>query len=210
MSTPNAATAVSPPALGADGLVLEGIVTTVDADGRPHLAPMGPIVSDQVDRLWFRLYQTSNTYRNIKRTGVGVFHVTDDVELLARTAVDRLETFPAMAPARDVEGWIIEDACRWYAFRLESLDESTERSAGVARVVACGTRREFFGFNRAKHAVLEAAILATRVGILPAQEIGAEFARLAPMVRKTGGAAEVRTFAFLERFVLDAIDDAHR
>jgi hypothetical protein len=201
---------VEPPALGVEGRVLEGIVTTVDADGRPHLAPMGPIVNDAFDRLWFRLYQTSNTYRNIKRTGVGVFHVTDDVELLARTAVDRLETFPAMTPASAVEGWILDDACRWYAFQLESLDEATERAAGGARVVARGALREFFGFNRAKHAVVEAAILATRVGILPAQEIGAEFARLAPLVRKTGAAAEVRAFAFLESYVLTAIDDAHR
>ena len=34
--------------------------------------------------------------------------------------------------------------------------------------------REFFGFNRAKHAVLEAAILATRVELLPADEILSE------------------------------------
>jgi hypothetical protein len=196
--------------LGVDGRVLEGIVTTVDADGRPHLAPMGPLVNDAFDRLWFRLYQTSNTYRNLKRTRVGVFHVTDDVELLARTAVDRLESFPAMTPTMEVEGWIIDDACRWYAFELESLDNSTERAGGIARVVSRGALREFFGFNRAKHAVVEAAILATRVDILPAQEIGAEFARLAPLVRKTGAAAEVRAFAFLESYVLAAIDDAHR
>jgi hypothetical protein len=209
MSTPRSA-AVPPPTLGADGRVLEGIVTTIDADGRPHLAPMGPIVNEHFDRLWFRLYQTSNTYRNIKRTGAGVFHITDNVELLARTAVDRLETFPAMTPAASVEGWVIDDACRWYAFRLESLDETTERAAGVARVVARGIGREFFGFNRAKHAVVEAAILATRVYLIPAQDIGFEFARLAPLVRKTGAAAEVRAFAFLEQYVLDAIEDAHR
>jgi hypothetical protein len=208
MSKPHAT--VEPPALGVDGRVLEGIVTTVDADGRPHLAPMGPIVNDDFDRLWFRLYRTSNTYRSIKRSGVGVFHVTDDVELLARAAVDRLVTFPSMTPASAIEGWILDDACRWYAFRLESLDEATERAAGVARVVASGALREFFGFNRAKHAVVEAAILATRVGILPAEAIGAEFARLAPLVRKTGAAAEVRAFAFLESYVLAAIDDAHR
>jgi hypothetical protein len=209
MSTPRPA-AVPSPTLGADGRVLEGIVTTVDADGLPHLAPMGPIVDERLERLWFRLYQTSHTYQNIKRTGAGVFHVTDDVELFARTAVDRLETFPAMSPASAGEGWILDGACRWYAFQLESLDESTERAAGVARVVGSGSIREFLGFSRAKHAVVEAAILATRVHLLPAQDIGAEFARLAPLVRKTGAASEVRAFAFLENYVLEAIEDSHR
>lgn len=207
---PPRSAAVLPPALGVEGRVLEGIVTTIDADGRPHLAPMGPIVDERLERLGFRLYQTSHTYRNIKRTSVGVFHVTDDVELLARTAVDRLERFPPMSPTSDVEGWILDDACRWYAFRLESLDESAERAAGVARVVGRGTNREFLGFNRAKHAVVEAAILATRVHLLPAQDIGAELARLAPLVSKTGAAAEVRAFAFLESYVLEAIEDARR
>lgn len=210
MFTTRSKSSVSPPALGAEGRVLEGIVTTVDAEGRPRLAPMGPIVGETVDRLWFRLYPTSHTFQNIKRTGVGVFHVTDDVELLARAAVDRLVTFPPMSPAIDVDGWVLDNACRWYAFRLESLDESTERAAGVARVVGSGTVREFLGFNRAKHAVVEAAILATRVHLLPAQDLGAEFARLASLVRKTGGAAEVRAFAFLENYVLEAIEDAHR
>ena len=69
-----------------------------------------------------------------------------------------------------------------------------------AEVVERGRLRDFCGFNRAQHAVLEAAILATRVERLPADEIFAQLDRLRPLVEKTGGAAEERAWAFLDQF----------
>jgi hypothetical protein len=57
--------------------------------------------------------------------------------------------------------------------------------------------RDFFGFNRAKHAVVEAAILATRTDFLPIDEILADFDKLASLVQKTGGDDEHRAFQLL-------------
>jgi hypothetical protein len=193
------------PTLGADGLVLEGVVTTLDGDGSPHLAPMGPIVDAEVNCLCLRPFTTSATFANLKRSGCGVFHVTDDVELLARAAVAQLTALPRLLPAAAIPGVIVADACRWYAFQVESLDDSRERAEVTARVVDRGAIREFVGFNRAKHAVVEAAILASRVKILPPQELSSEFARLAPLVQKTGAAAERRAFEFLRQVVQEAV-----
>jgi hypothetical protein len=190
-----------PPKLGAEGRILEGIVTTLGCDGSPNISPMGPIVDDALDRLWLRPFQTSTTYQNLKRTGVGVFHLTDDVELFAHAAVGQPHPLPTLRPAEKIEGVILADACRWFAFEIESLDDSAERTSIVARVVDRGVERDFLGFNRAKHAVLEAAILATRVHLLDAKEIQAEFARLAIPIEKTGAAAEHRAFNFLRVYV---------
>jgi uncharacterized protein len=182
-------------------MILEGLVTTLNADGSVNLAPMGPIVDERMEHLVFRPFQTSTTFANLQRTGEGVFHVTDDVELLAHAAVGMLAALPEMHPAKAVAGMILTDACRWYAFRARSIDTSGERVRIEAEVVDRGSQREFFGFNRAKHAVLEAAILATRIGILPANEIRAELAQLAPPVAKTGGPSETAAFEFLRSFI---------
>ena len=198
----------TPPTLGADGRILEGIVTSLNADGRVNIAPMGPIVDDALDRLWLRPFQTSMTYRNLMRTGRGVFHVTDDVELLAQTAVGQPSPLPRLIATPSGDELIIADACRWYAFEIESLDDSTERTNIVARVTDRGALREFLGFNRAKHAVLEAAILATRVHLLGVQEVLAEFDRLQVAVDKTGAAAEQRAMAFLRAHVTGAAEQA--
>ena len=85
-------------------------------------------------------------------------------------------------------------------FEVESLDDSSR--ADHDRVPRRGPRRDprpFFGFNRAKHAVLEAAILATRIGILPDDEIRREMERLAIPVEKTAGQQERRAFEFLRQ-----------
>lgn len=189
--------ALEPPVLGAEGRILEGIVTTLNVSGEANISPMGPLVGEPLERLWLRPFRTSTTYQNLKRTGCGVFHVTDDVLLLAQAAVGQPDPLPRLLPASAVEGVILADACRWYAFEVESLDDSAERTSIVATIVDRGEQREFLGFNRAKHAVLEAAILATRVHLLPAGEILAEFDRLRAPVDKTGAAAEQRAFRFL-------------
>lgn len=196
--------------MNGDELILEGIVTTLSADGAVNISPMGPRVDVAFTHLLLRPYQTSTTYRNLKRTGQGVLHVTDDVELIAQAAIGQPEPLPPLKPAVAVEGKIIASACRWYAFKVKLLDDSQERTEIHCEVVASGTLREFFGFNRAKHAVLEAAILATRTDFLPAAEILGEFARLRTLVEKTGGAAEWRAFELLHRVTGDRLSAKNR
>ena len=191
-----------PPTLGATGRILEGIVTTHNADGSVNISPMGPIVDDSFDRLWLRPFQTSTTFQNLKRDRVGVFHITDDVELFAQAAVGAPDPPPHLIPSRAVRGAIIATACRWFAFEVESLDDSEQRTSIVARVVDRGTLRDFLGFNRAKHAVIEAAILATRTHLIDRQQLLAEIDRLASPIEKTGAAAEVRAFEFLRRYIV--------
>jgi len=185
-------------------MILEGLVTTLDPGGSVHVAPMGPIVDESFTTLRLRPFQKSQTYANLKRTSCGVFHVVDDVLLLARAAVGLLPETPPTVPAEKIRGAVLADCCRWYEFEVRECDDSQARAELSAQVVYAGRRRDFFGFNRAKHAVVEAAILATRVHLIPRAEILSEFERLRPAVVKTGRPAESDAFALLERFVREA------
>ena len=64
-----------------------------------------------------------------------------------------------------------------------------------------GIRREFIGFNRARHAVLEAAIYATRLHLLPRESIESELERLQVIVDKTAGPHELEAMALLADFI---------
>ncbi len=185
-------------------MILEGIVTTLSVDGSANISPMGPRVDERFETLLLRPYQTSMTYANLKRSGEGVLHVVNDVLVLAQAAIDQLDPPPALVRCEAVAGVILADACRWYAFRVRSIDDRQPRTEIVADVVGYGRQRDFFGFNRAKHAVIEAAILATRIALLPRAEIEAEFNRLAIMVEKTGGPREHQAFEMLRNFVRNA------
>ena len=181
-------------------MILEGIVTTLNPDGSPNIAPMGPRVEPGMRRFVLRPYRTSTTYRNLKTTGEGVLHVTDDVLILARSAIG-LPVDAATRRADAVEGRVILDACRYYEFRVTDLDDREDRTTILAETVAEGRIRDFFGLNRAKHAVVEAAILATRIEFLPLDEIRAEYRKLAVLVEKTGGRAEQAAFSLLDEHV---------
>src|SRR4051794_11600740 len=119
--------------------ILEGLVTTLDAAGGPHLAPMGPHVEGPVfTRFLLRPYPTSQTYRNLLACGEGVLHVTDDVVLLAGAALGGVEPPPASSPAACVRGWVLRDACRYFEFRVVTIDDSQERVRIEAEVVHAG------------------------------------------------------------------------
>ena len=155
-------------------MILEGIVTTVSPQSAVNVAPMGPRIDGDMRRFLLRPFPTSQTCQNLRKHGEGVLHVTDAVLLLARAAVGKLEPLPEMMPAAKVRGFVLTGACRYFEFRVPSIDDSEERVRTRCETVHVGRIRDFFGFNRGKHAVVEAAILATRVDILPLAGIAEE------------------------------------
>ena len=182
-------------------MILEGIVTTISPEGSINIAPMGPQIGATMERFVLRPFRTAQTYHNLKAHGEGVLHVTDDVLLLAKAALGPVEPLPTMIPAKFIRGAVLQDTCRYYEFRVTSLDDREERTRIEATVLHVDRLRDFFGFNRAKHAVVEAAILATRTAFLPLEEIEAEYRKLAVLVDKTGGPQEQQAFALLREHV---------
>ncbi|MFP6770675.1 MAG: DUF447 domain-containing protein, partial [Planctomycetaceae bacterium] len=181
-------------------------MTTVSPSGELNLAPMGPEVDGSLSRLVLRPFQTSTTFTNLVERSEGVFHVTDDVLLLARAAIGTVVPSPETFAAEVVQGRVVAGACRWYEFRIEEIDTSSERAALTARVVHSGRLRDFVGLHRARHAVVEAAILATRVHLLPPDDLRRQFADLAVTVDKTAGPQEREAFELLESHVVEAMD----
>lgn len=183
--------------------ICEGLMLTEGADGRPHFAPMGPFVREDWTGFTFRPFHTSTTFANLARARRGVFHVTDDCLLLAQAALGKLEKPPETVPLEGRPGFRLVDACRWYAVEIDSVDASSERTRMPATVVESGRIRDFWGWCRAKHAVLEAAVLATRLHMLLPEEVRAELLRLRSPLEKTGGAQEFEAFSMVERHVED-------
>jgi uncharacterized protein len=179
-------------------VILEGVVTTLAPDGTLNVAPMGPKLAQDPTRFLLRPYKTSTTYRNLKATGEGVLHVTDDVLLIARAAIGMLPT-PPTRPASRINGRILHEITgRYHEFRVIDLQDHADRTTILIESIFEGhLDRPLFGLNRAKHAVIEAAILATRLDFLPIDQILNDYAKLVVMVEKTGGPDERLAFGLL-------------
>jgi hypothetical protein len=174
-------------------VIIECIVTTMAPDGAINFAPMGVQWGDEV--IVLKPFLETTTFRNVRADRAAVVNLTDDVMLFAQGAISSPQ-YP-WTPAAVVRGAVLEAACSWRELEVVSIDDTPPRSRIEARVVHHGTRREFIGFNRARHAVLEAAILATRTHLMPADGIQAEFGRLQVIVDKTAGPREREAMALL-------------
>ena len=174
-------------------MIVESIVTTVDAEGRVNCAPMGVEWGDDV--IVLKPFLETATYRNVVATQAAVVNLIDDARVFARAAISNPE-YPTK-PAAAVRGVVLVDGCSWRELTVRSIDSTPPRSRIEMAVVHRGVTREFIGFNRARHAVLEAAIYATRLHLLSREFIESEMARLQAIVDKTAGPDEQEAMALL-------------
>jgi len=178
-------------------VIIETLITTMDREGRANFAPMGVVWGEE--EIVVKPYRETTTYRNLVETGEAVVNLVDDVLYFVRGALAS-PTFPSM-PAVVVRGVVLEGACSWREIRVREAETAEPRARFVCDVVHRGFRREFLGYNRARNAVLEATILATRTRLLPMEEILAEYRRLQVIVDKTAGPSEREAMTLLTDFV---------
>jgi uncharacterized protein len=184
-------------------MIVETVTTTINPDGSVNCAAMGVEWGDEA--IVIKPFRATRTLRNLERNGAAVVNLTDDILLFAEAALD--DPRPPTRPAEAVAGAVLVDACSWREVAVEAIDASGPRARVTTRVVGRGAGREFVGFNRASHAVLEASILASRVRRLPAAEIRAELERLAVLVDKTAGPRERAAMDFVGAHVRAAVGE---
>lgn len=182
-------------------MIVEGLLTTKNADEVINVAPMGPIVEGDFASLILRPFKGSTTYKNLTSSRCGVFHVVDRVNLIAEAAIRQLTQLPDVRPASVVDGVVLEDCCRWFELNVVEIDDSNDRTVMKAEIVHTHNLRAHQGFNRARHAVIEAAILATRVHLLPKSEIDSALKFLEPAVEKTGEAEEKMAYQMVTNHI---------
>jgi hypothetical protein len=184
--------------------ILETVVTTINPDGSVNCAAMG--VEWDERRIVIKPYRATRTLRNLRATGAAVVNLTDDVLLFSQAALG--DPHPPTRPAASIEGAVLDDACSWREVRVEAIDETHERARVGTLVVDRGAGREFLGLNRARHAVLEASILASRARRLAAGDIHAELRRLQVLVDKTAGPRERDAMEYVMRHVRAVVSES--
>jgi hypothetical protein len=178
-------------------MIHETIVTTLNADGSAHIAPMGIRMQD--DRIIIAPFKPSTTLQNLRRDGQAVINLTDDVRVFAGCLTGRYD-WPTR-PAMNVAGRHLESALIHIEVEVVRVEEEELRPRFHCRERFRQVHGEFRGFNRAQAAVLEAAILVSRLDRLPAEQIDREFAYLRNAVEKTAGEREQTAWTWLTEHV---------
>lgn len=150
-----------------------------------------------------RPYEGSRTCDNLLANGNAVIHVTDDALLIAKTAIGHVDSEGLVCQAEGASPKHIrlKDCHRWFAIEVTQYGGTPPRHEMHAECVAEGVVRPFFGFNRAKHAVIEAAIMATRIGLIDAETIRVSLSELRIPVDKTAGPAEREAYEMIAQYI---------
>ncbi len=180
--------------------VRESVVTTLDDGGHPHLAPLGVI--EEPPLLTLAPFAPSRTLAHLRARPHACVSYVADVRVFAGCVTGRRRDWPVV-PAVRIPGFRL--ACALAHEELEVVEriEDPQRPRFRCRVVHAAQHAPFRGFNRARHAVIEGAILISRLHLLPLAEIREAFARLEPLIAKTAGEAEREAWRWLVERLAD-------
>jgi hypothetical protein len=174
-------------------LIVETVVTTKNAKGEVHIAPLGLIAEG--DNWVLAPFRPSGTLDNLREVPFAVASHTDDVRVFAGCITGR-KSWPTR-PADEIDGAVLENAVSHWELAVDRVTEDDVRPRFSCRVVHKATHRPWGGFNRAQAAVLECAVLVSRLKMLPPEKIEAELKYLEIAILKTAGVREAEAWGWL-------------
>ena len=174
-------------------MIREIILSTTGPAGAVHLAPLGLIADGEE---WIIApFRPSTTLDNLRGVPYAVANHTDDVRIFAGCLTGRHQ-WPTVASDR-IPVQRLAGALAHAELAVDRVTEDKERPRFHCRVLHVATHAPFQGFNRAQAAVIETAILVSRLEMLPREKIEKEIAYLQIAIGKTAGAAEQQAWQWL-------------
>jgi hypothetical protein len=174
-------------------MIRETIVSTMNASGKVHFAPIGLIAEGSG---WIIApFYPSTTLSNLRTVPFAAANFTEDVRVFAGCLTGRSQ-WPT-AKCEEIPVPRLAKTLAHSELAVTSVSEDDQRPRFHCRVVCTTAHEPFRGFNRAQAAVIEAAILVSRLHLLPREKIESEMAYLQNAVGKTASSAEEEAWGWL-------------
>ncbi|MBT2325994.1 DUF447 family protein [Variovorax paradoxus] len=177
--------------------IFEAVVTTVAPDGKPHVAPMG--IRYQEGGVLLMPFKPSTTHDNIVATGHAVLNIVTDTRVFAGCVTGR-KTWPTRAAER-IDGVRLASALRHVELELVERRDDVQRPVLRMAPVHEAMHAPFAGFNRAQAAVIEGAVLVSRLHMLAPEKVETEMNYLQIAIDKTAGPEEREAWGWLRAAV---------
>lgn len=174
-------------------MIFETILITVNADGVPHVTPFG--ICHEGENIRIAPFKPSTTLNNILTSKNAVMNHTDDVRVFAGALTNRQPW--QLKPANKVHGFKLADCLTHTELELIDVQDDAVRPQLIMRKIETQNHRPFEGFNRAQAAVLELAVLVSRLNRLPREKIQTELQYLQIAIDKTAGEREIKAWGWL-------------
>jgi uncharacterized protein len=174
-------------------MIQETIVTTLNPQGLSHIAPMGIHVKS--DEFIILPFKPSTTLENLLTSQVAVINYCTDVRIFAGCLTERRD-WPLMK-TQHIKGRALTNTLAYDEVELVHVEDDELRPKLFCKLLHRTNHAPFTGFNRAQYAVLEAAILVSRLKMLSLEKIDSEIAYLRIGLEKTAGENELEAWNWL-------------
>ena len=173
--------------------IVETIVTTLNPDGSAYIAPLGLIANGAN---WIIApFKPSRTLDNLRATPFACASHTSDVRVFAGGVTGR-KSWPTV-PASTLKAARLADCVSHWELAVDHVIEDDQRPRFVCRLAHAASHSPWGGYNRAQAAVIECAVLVTRLHMLPPEKIEAELKYLDIAIAKTAGPVEREAWGWL-------------
>ena len=179
-------------------MIFETIICTTTSAGTAHLTPLGYTYADE--QILLAPFVPSTTLDNLENNSHATLNMVDDVRVFAGCLTGRRD-WP-LVEAKTHKGWRLKNCLAHKELSVVERVADTVRPKFYCDVLFEENHRAFRGYNRAQGAVIEAAILATRLDFLEPAKIKTEMTYLAIAIDKTAGQDEHESW----RWIVDLID----
>lgn len=173
--------------------IVETIVTTLNPDGTAYIAPLGLIADG--DHWVIAPFKPSRTLDNLRRSPVACASHTTDVRVFAGGVTGR-KTWPTVAANR-IQGLRLAECVAHWELAVDRIIEDDQRPRFVCRTQWSESHAPWGGYNRAQAAVIECAVLVTRLHMLAPEKIETELKYLEIAIAKTAGPVELEAWGWL-------------
>ena len=173
--------------------IFETVISTVAADGTPHVAPMGVRYRD--GGVILMPFKPSSTLANISTGGHAVLNVVTDTRVFAGSVTGR-RSWPVL-PAERIPGVRLACALNHVELALAELQDDPQRPVLRMERIFEASHSPYIGFNRAQAAVIEGAVLVSRLHMLPAAKVDTEMSYLQIAIDKTARPEEREAWGWL-------------
>lgn len=174
-------------------MIFETIITTLDDKGNIHTTPFG--IRKEDGYVIISPYKPSTTLQNILATQHAVLNLTDDVRVFAGALTGR-QPWNLIA-TKDIKGFRLENCLAHQELKLVKVEDDDVRPKLYLEVIHEEQHQPFAGFNRAQAAVIELAVLVSRLTRLPMEKITQDIEYLRIAVDKTAGPREYEAWEWL-------------
>jgi hypothetical protein len=173
--------------------IVETIITTMNPRGEFHVAPLGLI--REGEHWIIGPFKPSTTLDNLRANPTFTASHTDDVRVIAGCVTGRKD-WPTVDAAR-ILGGRLKDCVSHWELKVDRIIEDELRPRFFCKIVHQETHKGWEGYSRAQAAVIELAVLTTRLHMLPAEKIDAELKYLEIAITKTAGERELQAWGWL-------------